>query len=309
MDYYLRNILEEIKKNPRLSEEETNTLAIAAKAGDLASEKKILESHLYLSTRIAMQYKFKLASWNTHEFGDLVSEAYLGLRKALNGFEPEKGGFSKRAFFCVKQHIDSQISKSSSSLHIPERLRQKLSRLKDIDELNPEIIAEKLGVKYDTAKNIFNILGGEHSLNIPSGDNDDERINSLPSNSNNFVDIICVKDEMLRALEPLIAHTFGGQNGNTRPKIAYLMFTIKTEINIRYTYKQDIDLIHQEVNSLKPLLVLLEKQAKTEGCLNKTLFKSQRSIDELTKSSTLRDYAKPATRFMKDNVVDYGRSM
>ena len=79
---------------------------------------KLIESHLYLSKVIARHYKS-----NTMAYEDLVQEGYIGLIKAADRFDPDRGvKFSTYATYWVKQAILESLTSKSRLIRLPSNV-------------------------------------------------------------------------------------------------------------------------------------------------------------------------------------------
>lgn len=86
LDDPVKAYLKEIGRVPLLSAEEERALARAAKAGDMEARQKLSEANLRLVVSVAKRY-----AGRGLPFLDLIQEGNLGLMKAAEKFEPDKG--------------------------------------------------------------------------------------------------------------------------------------------------------------------------------------------------------------------------
>lgn len=91
----------EINKIPLISREEEYILAKQAQAGNHEAINRLIESNLRFAMMIAFRY------WNPKlPLMDIISEAYMGLLKAVKGFDPDKGfRFTTYAESAIRQRI------------------------------------------------------------------------------------------------------------------------------------------------------------------------------------------------------------
>jgi RNA polymerase primary sigma factor len=150
MDLYLKDVYSQ----PALQDEESAAMGALACKGDLASQEKLIMTHLRLVVRIARHYAgFGLP------LSDLISEGNIGLIRAAELYDPKFGTkFRTYASVWIRQRIHRAITKQARAVRIPvwrsQRLR-KLSRLND--ELSAEFghppteteLAERLGMSED----------------------------------------------------------------------------------------------------------------------------------------------------------------
>ena len=122
----LQLYLQEIGKTPLLTIEEEVTLARRIRRGDKAARDHMIRANLRLVVKIAMDYK---------DFGlpllDLISEGNIGLIKAVERFDPRKGGkLSTYAAWWIKQSIKRALANQSKTIRLPVHLVDKISRMR-----------------------------------------------------------------------------------------------------------------------------------------------------------------------------------
>ena len=224
----ISNYLTSVNRFPMLSEKEEYMLAKRWQTkGDAKAARKLITSHLRLVAKIAFGYRgYKLP------IEDIISEANVGLMKAVKKFDPDKGfRLSTYAMWWIKASINEFILNSWSLVKLGTTAAQKklffnLQKLKnqmsqiEKGELPPEIIkkiAKRLSSKNlkieekDVVEMNRRLLGPEKSLNSPiSIDNETEKITLLKSNEENQENKLDKIDEkskrkelLLKALEKL----------------------------------------------------------------------------------------------------------
>jgi RNA polymerase primary sigma factor len=122
----LQLYLQEIGKTPLLTIEEEITLARRIRRGDKAARDHMISANLRLVVKIAMDYK---------DFGlpllDLISEGNIGLIKAVERFDPRKGGkLSTYAAWWIKQSIKRALANQSKTIRLPVHLVDKISKMR-----------------------------------------------------------------------------------------------------------------------------------------------------------------------------------
>jgi RNA polymerase primary sigma factor len=122
----LQLYLQEIGKTPLLTIDEEIMLAKRIRRGDRAARDRMIKSNLRLVVKIAMDYK---------DFGlpllDLISEGNIGLIKAVERFDPRKGGkLSTYAAWWIKQSIKRALANQSKTIRLPVHLVDKISRMR-----------------------------------------------------------------------------------------------------------------------------------------------------------------------------------
>ena len=155
----LSTYLAEISKIPLLGATEEVRLARLAKKGDGAARRKLIVSNLRLVVSIAKKYLY---------YGlpllDLIEEGNLGLMKAVERYDPERGcKFSTYATWWIRQAVTRSLSNQGRTVRIPVYITDNVARYKKIaDELyiktgkqpGVEEVAEALGVKPAEAKRL-----------------------------------------------------------------------------------------------------------------------------------------------------------
>ena len=315
--------LKTLQAIPRLSEDEEMQLSISARSGDSEAQNKLYRANLLLAAGLAYRLKTRLSYGNLLNVEDVYQEASFKLgqiirEKKYDPFNERGAKFSTYAARCMCVHLSSCISEKSFSIHIPKHVRAMLTaedvKLALSGELTAAMLAERNGLDQDTAVSLLNVLQGVSSLNEPIDNNGAEKGDLIPDT--NRVDDESINRTVLHEIvQLLLDKTFDSKSyGNTRPKIAYLITTCRdadkgcVEINIENTYLENIFLLKQtpiiELSSLDKHLDALISQVAQEGCCDKTLFKPE-DKNEKTKSSKLRDYAKPATVFLYTKLKSY----
>ena len=127
-DSILRLYMNEIAKTPLLTIEEELELAEKIKDGDGAARDHMIRANLRLVVKIAKDY-----SNYGLPIADLISEGNIGLMKAVEKYDPEKGGkLSTYAAWWIKQSIKRALSNQSKTVRLPVHMVDKIARLRKI---------------------------------------------------------------------------------------------------------------------------------------------------------------------------------
>lgn len=206
-DNSLGAYLEKIKTFPVLSEEqETALVKDLQQNGNLQAAQTLVTSHLRLAAKIALTYR---------NYGlpmtDIISEANIGLMQAVKKFDLSKQvRLATYAIWWIKAAINDYILRSWSLVKMGTNAAQKklfynLKRIKaklglyDNKELAPQevkAIAQELVVDEDEVKEMNMRLGGDTSLNVSIGDEEDnERIDLLVDRSQNIEEKLAIAQE------------------------------------------------------------------------------------------------------------------
>ena len=117
-DSSTRLYMQEITKTPLLTAEEEVELAERIMEGDETAREHMIKANLRLVVKIARDY----SNYGV-PLADLVSEGNIGLMKAVEKFDPEKGGkLSTYAAWWIKQSIKRALSNQGKTIRLPVHL-------------------------------------------------------------------------------------------------------------------------------------------------------------------------------------------
>ena len=115
--------LKEIGFSPLLSAEEEVFYGRLARDGDPKARKKMIESNLRLVVKVARRYYNR-----GMEFSDLIEEGNLGLLRAVEKFDPERGfRFSTYATWWIRQTIERAIMNQTRTIRLPIHVLRELN--------------------------------------------------------------------------------------------------------------------------------------------------------------------------------------
>ena len=163
---------------PMLSFEEEKHYAQLAAQGNVEAKNKLIEANLRLVISLAKHYQGCGLS-----FQDLIQEGNIGLIKAADKFDVEKGfRFSTYASWWIKQAISRAIADQSRTIRIPVHMTENISKVKNAErdfttKLNRdpslEELASVLSLSVEELVEIKSYMMDTTSLDIPVGDEDD----------------------------------------------------------------------------------------------------------------------------------------
>ncbi|MBQ5312062.1 MAG: RNA polymerase sigma factor RpoD [Oscillospiraceae bacterium] len=173
--------LKDIGKVPLLTNEEEQELARKMKDGSVSAKKRLSEANLRLVVSIAKRYVGR-----GMQFLDLIQEGNLGLIKAVEKFDYEKGfKFSTYATWWIRQAITRAIADQARTIRIPVHMVETITKVKKTSsqllhtngrDPTPEEIAEALEMSADKVREIMRIAQDPVSLETPIGEEEDSHL-------------------------------------------------------------------------------------------------------------------------------------
>lgn len=138
-DSSLKIYLREISKTPLLTAEEEVQLAERIKEGDPEARAHMIRANLRLVVKIAQDY----AAYGL-PVTDLISEGNIGLMKAVERFDPEKGGkLSTYAAWWIKQSIKRALANQSKTIRLPVHMVDKIAKMRRISTMLAEVLGRE----------------------------------------------------------------------------------------------------------------------------------------------------------------------
>jgi len=188
-DDSIKLYLREIGKIPLLTQEEEMKLAKQVVRGNKRAKTKMAEANMRLVVSIAKRY-----SGRGLDFQDLIQEGNMGLLRAVEKFDPEKGfKFSTYATWWIRQAITRAIADQARTIRIPVHMVETINKLLRIQrrmtqELNRdptiEELAKEMDLEVEKVKHVMKIKQDITSLDASigkDGEDDDSALGNFIS--------------------------------------------------------------------------------------------------------------------------------
>ena len=173
--------LKEIGRVELLSMDQELELARRMSEGDEEAKKRLTEANLRLVVSIAKKYVGR-----GMQFLDLIQEGNLGLIKAVEKFDPEKGfKFSTYATWWIRQAITRAIADQARTIRIPVHMVETINKVLKVSrqltmelghEPSVEEVAKELDMSIDKVREIMKVAQEPVSLETPIGEEEDSHL-------------------------------------------------------------------------------------------------------------------------------------
>ena len=167
-----------IDKGRLLTHREEIELSQRAKAGDARARKRLTEKNLRLVISVAKKYRGMGLP-----FEDLIQEGNLGLMKAIDKFDPDRGyRFSTYATWWIRQAVQRAVADKGRTIRVPVHMGEKIRKMaRTYNELSAalereptdEEVAEKLEWDVEQVRDVKCALPDATSLDQPVGSGED----------------------------------------------------------------------------------------------------------------------------------------
>jgi len=200
-----RLYLKEIEFSPLLTPEEEVYYARLARKGDERGRKKMITCNLRLVVKIARRYMNRGLP-----LLDLIEEGNLGLIRAVEKFDPERGfRFSTYATWWIRQTIERGLMNQTRTIRLPIHVVKELnSYLRGVRELTQKLghepseeeVAELLDKPLEDIKRLLNLTERAVSVDVAVGkENDRPMLDIIPDED-------CTEPDMLIQDEDIVAY-------------------------------------------------------------------------------------------------------
>lgn len=209
----VRMYLKEIGKISLLSLDEEQELSKKIASGDEEAKKILAESNLRLVVSIAKRYVGRGLL-----FLDLIQEGNIGLMKAVDKFDYDKGfKFSTYATWWIRQAITRALADQARTIRVPVHMVETINKLARVErqmalDLNREPtdseLAKKMNLPLDKIVEIRRISQDPVSLETPIGEEDDSHLGDFLADERTmgpeeYTDYTMLKEELKQVLETL----------------------------------------------------------------------------------------------------------
>ena len=202
-----RLYLREIEYSPLLTAEEEVYYARLARKGVESARKKMIECNLRLVVKIARRYMNRGLA-----LLDLIEEGNLGLIRAVEKFDPEKGfRFSTYATWWIRQTVERALMNQTRTIRLPIhvikelnvylRAARKLEQTME-HEPTPEEIAALVDRPVENVEKMLGLRDRVSSVDVPVGkDNDRPLLEIIPDQANPEPSAILQNEDVMANLE------------------------------------------------------------------------------------------------------------
>ena len=205
--------LKDIGKVPLLQPDEETELARKMAEGDEQAKRLLSEANLRLVVSIAKRYMGR-----GMQFLDLIQEGNLGLMKAVEKFDYQKGfKFSTYATWWIRQAITRAIADQARTIRIPVHMVETINKLIRVSrrllqelgrEPTPEEIGKEMGITEERVMEIQKIAQDPVSLETPIGEEEDSHLSDFIEDEGSVaptdaVSYTMLKEQLLGVLDTL----------------------------------------------------------------------------------------------------------
>ena len=262
-----RLYLSEIGYSPLLTAEEEVHYARLAQKGVESGRKKMIESNLRLVVKIARRYLNRGLA-----LLDLIEEGNLGLIRAVEKFDPERGfRFSTYATWWIRQTIERAIMNQTRTIRLPIHvvkeiniyLRAARHLAQTLDhEPSPEEIAELLDKPIDDVKRMLGLNERITSVDTPLGrDAENSLLDAIPDENNTDPVLLLQDDDVRGNIEQWLGQLTDKQREVVERRFGLNGHDVSTLEEVGNTIGVTRERVRQiQIEALRKLREILEKE-------------------------------------------------
>jgi RNA polymerase primary sigma factor len=302
------------------TKEENKQLATKALEGDLKARDMLINLNLALVIWTIKKMKTRLPEINHFKMLDLIQEGNIGLMKAVDNYNPEKGSFSTYAKIIIEASIKNALFKSELEIHRPKQIITKATQyleyinsfIKEGKPIPSDLqIRTYLGITKETLENIRKHLQIDMTyIDAPMTEENDKSIvdnikdNSIPSintNLNNTEFCLLIKNAL--NVDPVeyfvIYHIYLKESPSSQVEIAKMLGVEHQRIDqIAKRVLKKLKRINFQDNKL--LEIVIENIKRREGSNFYRLRISPLNIKDLIIYSYIKKYLTDEERSVLD---------